>query len=220
MNKILIGLLLISLTANSQEKKDSVVSKTKHRVSFSLLGELNYSNEMGLFYNNCLQGFNSGYSYSFGATINIALNKCFTIGTGIINDQFSMTYGGFDHNVYKTTSFNYFFIGIPIVPDFHFSWEKASFNFIPEIRIDELTHDIVKTQSASGEFLYNNKILILACPKIGITYNFIHSFSLSAYFGVKQTLRPITQTDMNSPFYGSQTSIYGTFGGLGINYKL
>src|SRR3990172_2519805 len=37
------------------EKKDSVVSKTKLRVSFSLLGELNYSNEFILFYRNNLQ---------------------------------------------------------------------------------------------------------------------------------------------------------------------
>jgi hypothetical protein len=193
------------------------------------LGELNYANQTKLSFRNINPYEHPAYSGSLGVIISKALNKHFSIGTGIINEQFSTTYFSFDFNnvVKGTASENFIFTGIPIIPDFSFSWKKVSLHFIPEIRTDFLMGDNIKYKNLvyvnnpdiNVAWEYNKSILMLACPKLGISYDIIYGFSISAYFGIKQTLRPISNTDRNSAWEGIETYFYSLSGGFGINYN-
>ena len=206
-------MVLISFSVFAQGKKDTIAAKKKHIFSISILNELNYSNDQRIFFkDNSWE--HSDYSHFYGATINWTLNKFFSIGTGLIIDQFSIIYyTGYPTNQFQQQEF-YFINFLPIIPDFFYRWKRVSFHFIPEMRVDLFAG--VKT----GSMGFNNNILLLACPKVGVTYNISNVFSLSAYFGIKYSLAQMTNTNYNSRWWGDKLAIYSLTSGLGLNFKL
>jgi hypothetical protein len=212
-------LLSFSFSAFAQEKKDTLVAKKKHIFSISFLNELNYSNDQRIAFREfTFSPFSPiilydqpAYSYSYGVTINWKF-KYFSIGTGLMCDKFSFTY------YYTPTQLDaqnvFFFTGIPIIPDFFYTYKRFSFHFIPEIRAEILTSAYLESSNGIKVFEgFNYGFLLLACPKIGISYNISKAFSLSAYCGIKCTLSPIS-TNINA-----RTYLYSCTTGLGINYR-
>jgi hypothetical protein len=206
-------LLSFSFSAFTQEKKDTVAAKEKHIFSISLLNELNYTNDTKLSFRDVSSDEHSLYSYSWGVTINWELNKYFSIGTGLINDRFYFLYNNTGGS--GTTKYGFYFTGIPIIPDFFYNYRRFSFHLIPEIREDILTSAYIEDNGIKAEWRFGNGSLLLACPKFGISYNITKVFLLSAYFGIKYTLSPISDMYNGSgplPFYAYTA-------GLGINYR-
>jgi hypothetical protein len=217
-------LLLIAFSAFAQEKKDTLVAKKKHIFSISQLTELNYSNDEKLTFKDNLSYEHPGYSPSLGVTVNWKLNKYFSIGTGLIIDEFYVLHYGPTGIMNSHQSFSG--LGIPIIPDLFYSWKRVSIHLIPEIRVDIITGANIDYLAWNGvpnidvEWSYNNCALKLFCPKLGASYIIYKGFSLSVYLGIKDSLAPISQTNINSPWFGIKTSLYSFMGGLGINFKL